>query len=165
MNDDLTAMHDTASRNPGATYPPPGLNKHFDKWKRFDQELLEGKAKLDYDVQAFRLTADGAPRLFIRAKWVVDKEPVFLMTAWLNTGPNVIIEAADSRQSEIIRIIEGYDPGFDDIGRILGVFDSDNDGRGEVLILTHGWESFGIELLQYTGAGPVEMGASIGGGA
>jgi hypothetical protein len=37
---------------------------------------------LDYDIRAFRLTPDGVPRLFVRARWKLADAPVFLMTAW-----------------------------------------------------------------------------------
>jgi hypothetical protein len=36
-----------------------------------------------FDIRAFRLTPDGAPRLFVRARWKLENAPVFLMTAWL----------------------------------------------------------------------------------
>jgi hypothetical protein len=52
------------------------------EWIHVDRGLMRGEGTLDYDVRAFRLTPDGAPRLFVRARWKLANAAVFLMTAW-----------------------------------------------------------------------------------
>jgi hypothetical protein len=57
------------------------------EWLHRDKKLAAGESQLDYDVRAFRLTPDGAPRLFVRARWKLDGAAAFLMTAWFRTEP------------------------------------------------------------------------------
>src|SRR5579864_2637234 len=52
------------------------------EWIHVDRGLMRGEGTLDYDLRAFRLTPDGAPRLFVRARWKLANAAVFLMTAW-----------------------------------------------------------------------------------
>lgn len=87
------------------------------------------------------------------------------MSAWLRAQPQPIIETADAGQSEILRMSEGYAPDLETLGVILNVFDRNDDGYGEFLILRRGWESFGIQLLRYTESGPAPTKVSFGGGA
>lgn len=52
------------------------------EWIHADRGLTRGEGALDYDLRAFRLTPDGVPRLFVRARWKLNNAPAFLMTAW-----------------------------------------------------------------------------------
>ncbi|HMD77096.1 MAG TPA: hypothetical protein VKG86_06955 [Terracidiphilus sp.] len=52
------------------------------EWIHADRGLARGEGTLDYDLRAFRLTPDGVPRLFVRARWKLNNAPAFLMTAW-----------------------------------------------------------------------------------
>jgi len=52
------------------------------EWIHADHGLQRGEGVLDYDIRTFRLTPDGAPRLFVRARWKLADAPVFLMAAW-----------------------------------------------------------------------------------
>jgi hypothetical protein len=61
---------------------PVGYVPRAKEWLHADHGLNRGEGVLDYDIQAFRLTPDGAPRLFVRARWKLADAPVFLMTAW-----------------------------------------------------------------------------------
>ncbi len=56
------------------------------EWLHADGGLLRGDGTLDYDMRAFRLTPDGAPRVFVRARWKLADSPVFLMIAWFKNG-------------------------------------------------------------------------------
>jgi hypothetical protein len=55
------------------------------EWIYADHALIRGEGALDYDIRALRLTPDGDPRLFVRARWKLVDSPVFLMTAWFKT--------------------------------------------------------------------------------
>lgn len=165
MKTELAGMHHYTYMDEDATRKYPELAEGFEMWRRFDRALVTDEAKLDYDIQAFQLTPDGAPRLFIRAQWTVEQKPAFLMSAWVRTQPNPTVEAADSGSSDVIRIINGYAPNLESLGTVLNVFDRKSDGRGELLILSTGYEGFNIQLFRYTDAGPVGTGISFGGSA
>jgi hypothetical protein len=71
--------------SPGATAgesPVGHAQPRLKEWIHADRGLMRGEGLLDYDVRAFRLTPDGAPRLFVRARWKLSNAPVFLMSAW-----------------------------------------------------------------------------------
>jgi hypothetical protein len=61
---------------------PVGYIPRAKEWLHADHGLNRGEGLLDYDIRAFRLTPDGVPRLFVRARWKLVDAPVFLMTAW-----------------------------------------------------------------------------------
>jgi hypothetical protein len=66
----------------------------------------------------------------------------------------------------LVRIIgDDYKPTFEDIATVLNVFDPGNDNHGEILILSRRWEGFSIQLFHYADTGPLQTGASFGGGA
>jgi hypothetical protein len=71
--------------SPGATAgeaPVGHAQPRLKEWIHVDRGLIRGEEELDYDIRVFRLTPDGAPRLFVRARWKLANAPVFLMTAW-----------------------------------------------------------------------------------
>lgn len=70
----------------------------LDEWLHVDRGLIRGKGTLDYDIRAFRLTPDGAPRLFVRARWKLANAPVFLMTAWFK-AESATAEASETKTS------------------------------------------------------------------
>ena len=58
--------------SPGAVAGESPVGHARPRWKEWihaDRGLLRGEGLLDYDVRAFRLTPDGQPRLFVRARW------------------------------------------------------------------------------------------------
>jgi hypothetical protein len=141
--------------------------------------LVRGEGKLDYDVRAFRLTPDGVPRLFVRARWKLVNAPVFLMTAWFKSdsltadsskaGSGIassknasfpaktspILLSADSSWSSILR--EGQTTG--DLGEsldfqtVLNEFDADDDGWAELLIHSDQGSATTISLYLYSDLG------------
>jgi hypothetical protein len=71
--------------SPGATagpLPVAHAQLRLKEWIHADRGLMRGEGTLDYDMRAFSLTPDGAPRLFVRARWKLANAPVFLMSAW-----------------------------------------------------------------------------------
>ena len=56
------------------------------QWKRLDAGVDRGEGRLSFDVQAFRLTPDGDPRLFVRARWVIGGLVVYAMSVWVRDG-------------------------------------------------------------------------------
>jgi hypothetical protein len=62
-------------------------------------------------------------------------------------------------------MFDGYQPGLDDIGEVINVFDLTGQGRGEVLMHERGWEGFNVFLLRYTDTGPLPANLSFGGSA
>jgi hypothetical protein len=65
-----------------AELPVGNARPRLKEWIHADRGLTRGEGTLDYDLRAFRLAPDGAPRLFVRARWKLNDAPAFLMTAW-----------------------------------------------------------------------------------
>ena len=62
--------------------PVGGARPRLKEWLQADQGLARGEGALDFDVRAFRLTPDGDPRLYVRARWRLADATVFLMSSW-----------------------------------------------------------------------------------
>jgi hypothetical protein len=149
------------------------------EWIFADQGLTRGEGKLDYDIRAYRLTPDGVPRLFVRARWKLVDSPVFLMTAWFKTetsqteslkaaafqpesapterGP--VLLSADSSWSTALREEEATGALGDrlDFQSVLNEFDADHDGWAELLVHSDQGASTTISLYLYTDLGLVPM--------
>ncbi len=135
-------------------------------WKQADERLMRGEGKLDFEVQAFQLTPDGAPRLLVRAKSSLGGKAAFLMNAWLSVQPELAVDSADVGASGQMRAAEfqGDSLDYPALGTVLNVFDLHNDGGGELLIYSPGYEGYDIHLFRYTKFGPVATSISHGGG-
>jgi hypothetical protein len=173
--------------SPGATAgesPLGSARPQLKEWIHADQGLTRGEGKLDYDFRGFRLTPDGAPRLFVRARWKLADATVFLMTAWFRAdvpkaeepqresrsgssmGADVplVLLFADSSWSTALREGDAAARLGDklDFETILNEFDADHDGWAELLIHSHdahsnGGPSTAITLYLYTDLGLVPM--------
>lgn len=130
--------------SPGATageLPIGNAHPRLKEWIHADRGLARGEGTLDYDIRAFRLTPDAAPRLFVRARWTLVNAPVFLMTAWFKTDEfkadaQPILLSADSSWSTSLREGQASATLGDtlDFQSILNEFDADHDGWAEVLV-------------------------------
>lgn len=119
-------------------------------WQRLYDRIALGQATIGYDVQAFRLTPDGDPRLFVRARWHMDNRPVYLLGAWIRSGATMTVESADARAAQNLWFGSESGPsGLDASGQILNVLDTDRDGFAEILMMRHGYESTQILLARY----------------
>ena len=141
------------------------------EWIHADRALARGEGELDYDIQAFRLTPDGQPRLFVRARWKLASAPVFLMTAWFEMDPRKdaagtaqpLLLSADSSWSRSLRQGNAGTLGDSlDFQTILNEFDADHDGWAELLVHSYdvrpdGNASTSITLYLYTDLGMVPM--------
>jgi hypothetical protein len=110
-------------------------------------------ARLDYDVQAFRLTPDGDPRLFVRSEWRVAGRIESILGAWVRLRGNgdLEIERVDDRASALPGNLRGMGvvAGREYVGLVLNVVDTDRDGWGEVLVSRDGYESRVIDVVEY----------------
>jgi hypothetical protein len=141
------------------------------EWIQADRGLLRGEGTLDYDVRAFRLTPDGFPRLFVRARWKLASAPVFLMSAWFRVdspkdaaspAAQPILLSADSNWSTSLRHGNAGTLGDGlDFQTVLNEFDADHDGWAELLVHSYavldGSASTAITLYLYTDLGLVPM--------
>ena len=173
--------------SPGATAgesPIGSAHPLLKEWIHADQGLQRGEGTLDYDLRAFRLSPDGAPRLFVRARWTLAGATVFLMSAWFEAGavkadaPNAdapktnppgdaatpVLLFADSswslsqRQGDVI----GSLGDTLDFQTILNEFDADHDGWAELLVHSYDTHSdqpptSAITLYLYTDLGLVPL--------
>ena len=119
------------------------------EWKHLDRQLQDGQGQLNYDTRAFRLTPDGAPRLFVRARWRIAGTTVFLMSAWFRADPTPVLLSSDSGWSNQLRQgkLEYSFLDNGDFQSILNVFDADHDGWAELLIYRQGVASSSISLV------------------
>ena len=162
----LLANRGTPGANAGES-PLGSARPRLREWIHADQALLRGEGALVYDVRAFRLTPDGMPRLFVRARWKLADATVFLMSAWFRTDPagaQAALLFADASWSASLR--EGNAGGtLDDrldFQAVLNEFDADHDGWAELLIHSYdvhpdGSASTAITLYLYTDLGLVAM--------
>jgi len=143
----------------------------FAKWVRRGsgrikrmQGILErhapGEGNLMWDQQVLRLTPEGEKRVYVRSQLTLEEREVFFMSCWFNPE-NLQAERVKFRTS----ISEGgWTFSLETLGMILNVFDRDGDGWGEVLIGTHGYESFRIRLIEYSESGFEDTGIEFSGG-
>jgi hypothetical protein len=151
------------------------------EWLHRDKRLAAGEGQLDYDQRAFRLTPDGAPRLFVRARWKLDGAAAFLMTAWFRAEPGAAQPRAAQEDAQ-----KASEPRSDDSGHlemlssdtswssamregrpgdslgdtldfqtILNAFDDDHDGWAELLVHSTDGASAHFTLELYTDLGLV----------
>ncbi len=162
--------------SPGATAGEPLVGHaqpRLKEWIHVDRGLTRGEGRLDYDVRAFRLTPDSAPRLFVRARWKLANAPVFLMSAWFkeesskavlrtvasnpstNAEISPILLSADSSWSVVLReeAVTGALGESLDFQTILNVFDADHDGWAELLIYSDQGAQTAITLYLYSDMG------------
>ena len=125
-------------------------------WRSYDKRLKKGEARLSYDRKTFRISPDGVPRLYVRAKWTLDEKTVFLLGAWFRSGDELTVEATDVGASHTLRTPEfqRMDLDLDWLDDVYNVFDHDDDGWGELLKDRRGYESYGFELFEYSEDGP-----------
>ena len=107
---------------------------------------------------------DGVPRVFARAKWMIEKDRAFLMSMWLRAGPTVTFEEVDQEGTETVWVTpESMREYVQPLANVVNVFDRP-DGYGDVLMYMHGYESFGIILYHYSAIGLIKTPVSIGDG-
>jgi hypothetical protein len=152
------------------------------EWLHRDKRLAAREGQLDYDVRAFRLTPDGAPRLFVRARWQLDGAAAFLMTAWFRADVADAVPARNARDPQKSSLEPGSGkpdriemlssdtswssalregrPGASlgdtlDFQTILNEFDDDHDGWAELLVHSTDGTSARFTLDLYTDLGLV----------
>ncbi len=156
---DTRLLANASSPGESANNFPGGARPQVKEWIHADQGLLRGEGHLDYDVHAYRLTPDGAPRLFVRACWTLANANAFLMTVWLRADTQFVLLSADSHWSTMLRNGEGAGS----LGRnldfqsVLNEFDADHDGWAELLVHTDDGNSTSITLYLYTDLGLVAL--------
>jgi hypothetical protein len=138
--------------------------------KQFEQNAALGKTKLTYEAQAFQLSPDGFPRLFVHARWMFDQQHALLVTLLLRDGPTVTNERVEEYVGRVLWLsarsaesLPQEEVGFGRLGQVLNVFDRP-DGYGDVLIYFAGYEGYDIHLFRYTDAGIVATKISHGDG-
>jgi hypothetical protein len=137
-------------------------------WRQFQDKTAAGQGHLDYDMRALRLSPDGEPRLFVRARWMVDDSRALLMSFWVRAGTSVTVISEPPGYWQTPAWIEkgggeGGDISLEDRGEVLNVFDRP-DGYGDVLMYFPGYEGYSIQLFRYTDKGVIATGISHGDG-
>lgn len=138
--------------------------------KQLEEDASLGRVKLTYEIQAFQLSPDGFPRLFVHARWMVDQQRALLMNVWLRIGQEVTGEPLDEEVTRSLwmsardgKSLPQEDVRFDQLGSVVNVFDR-ADGYGDVLIYFQGYEGYNVHLFRYADAGLVATAVSQGDG-
>jgi hypothetical protein len=115
---------------------------------RSHETLSKGAATVTYDAQPYRLTPDGAPRIFVRAIWRVGEQQAFAAAAWIRADTGEIVWKNLRPASWIT--MESFREGVSQsqLGLVLNVVDRDGDGWAEIVFAQEAYESASIELLE-----------------
>jgi hypothetical protein len=156
---DARLMANASSSGETASSFPGGARPQAREWIHADQGLLRGEGHLDYDVHAYHLTPDGAPRLFVRARWTLADAQAFLMTAWLRADASLVLLSADAHWSTAMRDGTGGSVRETDLNfqSVLNEFDTDHDGWAELLMHSNDGDVSHIGLYLYTDLGLVPL--------
>jgi hypothetical protein len=129
--------------------------------RQLQAALDAGDATRSFDVQTFHLDPDGTPVSFVRGEWRVGTKLGFVATLWITGGATPKVIRLDVSAAGWLRMFEfGGDVGREQLGLVLNVVDRDRDGWREVLFARGGYESMGVDLLEYSPAGLVATGIS-----
>jgi hypothetical protein len=134
----------------------------------FDRAIREGKARLVYHVEAFKLAPDGDARLYVRAHWAMGASAERGLTLWIRyAGRRFQVERSDAAVSRLAPYLAKKDAGPDSAARpefagtLLNVIAS-ADGWTYVVMGRRGYESFGVSVWKYSPAGPIDTGIAYG---
>jgi len=138
--------------------------------KQLEEDAELGRVKLTYEINAFQLSPDGFPRIFVHAQWMVDQKRALLMNVWLRIGHEVTREPLGQEftvpvwtSAEGGKFPAAEDVGFKGLGSVVNVFDR-ADGYGDLLIYFDGYEGYNVQLFRYTDDGLVATAVSQGDG-
>jgi len=133
-----------------------------------DRAIREGKARLVYHVEAFKLAPDDDARLYVRAHWVMGATAERGLTLWVHhAGRTFQVERSDAAVSRLAPYLAKKDVGLDIAARpefagtLLNVIPSP-DGWAYVVMGRRGYESFGVSVWKYSPAGPLDTGIAYG---
>lgn len=135
----------------------------------FDRAIREGKARLAYHVEAFRLAPDGDARLYVRAHWAIGGSAERGLTLWIRyaAGRRFQVERSDAAVSRLAPYLAQKEVALDSAARpefagtLLNVIPAP-DGWAYVVIGQRGYESFGVSVWKYSPAGPLDTGIAYG---
>ncbi|HEY6338974.1 MAG TPA: hypothetical protein VIW68_10815 [Candidatus Sulfotelmatobacter sp.] len=106
MQQELSRIDATLRANAHSPNPDPdpwlaqNVRARRREWLHRDNRLAANEGRLDYDMRAFRLTPDGSPRLFVRARWKLDGSPIFLMAAWFRADSGTLNQADQAKADQ-----------------------------------------------------------------
>jgi hypothetical protein len=129
----------------------PKTSENDRAWKRFEQNTAAGRGNLIYDAQALKLSSDGELVVFVRARWMVDRDRAFLMTMWLRIGTTGVSELVvpETTQTDWMdtTFYREEEMTLAQLGSVLNVFD--RAGAGDVLVYVPRYEGYNIELIRF----------------
>lgn len=156
IKEELAKQHSKPDISVGETNTDENRDTVQEAWRQFEAKVASGEGKLTYDMQAFRLSPDGLPRLFVRARWMVDHKRALLVSMWLRAGARVTAETDEEGGARAMWLSKGFysedEMVLSQLGEVLNVFDRP-DGYGDVLVYIPGYEGYDIHLFRYTDAG------------
>ena len=128
--------------------------------QQVDAALARGEGRLTYDAQSYRLTPDGVPRVFVRARWHVGSRLGFAAAFWVREDSGEIVWQNLRPASWLrMRLFQG-EIHTSQLGLVLNVVDRDRDGWAEVIFLQGGYEGVGVEVLDVSDDGLKPAGIS-----
>jgi hypothetical protein len=129
----------------------------------YDRDVREGRGRLVYHIEAFRLAPDNATRLYVRAYWKVGPRAQSGLTLWVRfDGEHFSVEQTDAainvmgRERELRdRVDIAAQPEF--AGILLNVIPGE-DGWAYVILGDRGYESISVSVWKYSALGLQDTG-------
>jgi len=130
----------------------------------YDRRVREGRARLKYHVEAFRLAPDANPRLYVRAYWTVGLRAQTGLILWIRfDGEHFSVEQTDASASSLARYLELKDLGpsaaahADHAGMLLNVVPA-AEGWAYLITGRRGYENVDVSVWKYSSVGPHDAG-------
>lgn len=150
----IGAVRHQWARDEPARLANPALRDWDARWTELDKSLDRQDARLWFEEKLYQLTPDGDPRVFVRARWTVHGFVAYSLTMWARlSGAHLTIESIDTAPALLVR-----SPAMEAVtidrttSEVLAVFDVNNDGRAEILLLRPGADSTDRDLVEYPAA-------------
>ena len=131
----------------------------------YDRAIAEGRGRLSFDVQSYRVAPDGDPRLYVRAHWTVGRKTATELSLWMRwNGTRAVVEQTDAWLSKFASYAEAKSIGSvaanpEFAGLVLNIVPA-ADGWAYVIVGRRGYESVSVSVLKYSPDGPRDTGVA-----
>ena len=139
-----------------------GIN---DRKKQVTRHSMGKAPDFVYKLEPLRISPNGAASFLVRSSWTKDGVWIYSLLALAVEEKDGfrIHKISDAWAHDWVGDMIGADV-EDCLGHLIGIFDYDQDGFGELLLERSGYEGHGFELFQFDGKEIREVGSGFGWG-